>query len=145
MIELILAMTLGAFAATALTVVMTKGIESVRAINRYERLHANAAFVSDTLFYWIKQSDKTATPSTSVLNLTLPDYSRKTIGLNGNTITFGENTDPIQNPLLTDSDITVTNMTFLSLARSIQTNYTLQAKNSKETFSASVTVALREP
>src|SRR3989344_7593208 len=98
MIELLVALSLSVMTATGLTLTMTQGVKNIRAIQRANRLNANAEFIASTFTYWIKQSIQT-NASGSTLTLITSDLSEKTIGQNGTTaITLGDNINPLVNP-----------------------------------------------
>ena len=145
MIELLVALSLSVMTATGLTLTMTQGVKNIRAIQRANRLNANAEFIASTFTYWIKQSIQT-NASGSTLTFITSDLSEKTIGQNGTTaITLGDNINPLVNPAITSNDIIINNLAFTDLEKSVRVSYTLQAKNAKEALSITTTIAQRSP
>src|SRR3989344_792237 len=138
MIELLVALSLSVMTATGLTLTMTQGVKNIRAIQRANRLNANAEFVASTLTYWVKQSAQISSPAASTLDLTLGDFSHKTIALTGTNIT-------LDGSAITGNDIEINNLAFTALKKSVRISYTLKAKNAKETLSVTTTVAQRSP
>lgn len=135
-LETILTITIGVTVAMFLTLTAVAGIKSIRNEKKAERLHANATHIAETVAYWVKQGKIITTPDASTLNVTLPDFSTKTISISGNRLTVGG--EPI-----TSSDVKLSKITFTKLARSVQTAFTLESPDGQKIFSATTTVAER--
>lgn len=138
LIEAIIALAIGLVTATMFVVIITEGLQQVRATKRVERLHANAIFLSNTLSYRVKQAKNTSVSASPnpVLTLRFSDSSTTTIAKSGSEILIG-------GVSFTDEGIEVTDFTLTEMANSVRIGFTLRASGSDETFSSTTTIAQR--
>lgn len=136
LIEVLIALSVGATIATIITLVTSTGLKNVRAIKHTERLQANGIFIADALTYWIKQGVYYTIIPPSTLQILLPDSTLKTIAKTGNRVT-------LDGAALTSDDAQVPYLAFKKLDHSVRFGFTLKYAAGSETFSATTTVAQR--
>lgn len=138
LVEVIVGLSLGISVSIMVASVATLGLKQIRIIENNAKLHSSATFLLNTITYWVKQSNNISVDPISPSNLliTLPDLSKKEIKKDGSSIKID---DAIFNP----NDIEVTALNFQAMPHSVQLSFSLKITGSKETFSATTTIAQR--
>lgn len=136
LVELMVAMAVGAVVTTMLVVVATRGLRHTKSVLREERLHANATLLANVLNYWVKQASALGGDADTLI-ITLPDASTKTIEKAGTAIT-------LDGTPITTEDVTIASANFSVFARSASLYFSLETENGAEQFSATATAAMRQ-
>lgn len=137
LIEIVVALGIGVTVASMLTIITTGALKHVRLIKQIQRLQANATVLADTTTYWVKQGADLDVPSSTTLEISLPDSSTRVFAKNGARVTLDGNA-------LTTDDIEVTHLRFTRMARSLRVAFTLKTSREPiESLSATTTIAQR--
>ena len=141
LLELIVALALGAVVGLFLMLVAVGGIKNLKHTAGAERLHANAVFVTDVLGTWIKKADLLTVTGPSALDVKLTDGTHKKFALDpvAQTVTLDDGAVSV----LTTSDIKVTELTFLKLARSVRITMKLEQRAGQGQLKITTTIAQR--
>lgn len=134
LVETLVAITLGVMISVAAITLFVSGLQHIQLAKRLSYLQANATFLTNTLDYWIKQSEGLETDS-SYLQITLPGDD-KLIALEDSDIT-------INGVPFNDDKIEVLSLSFNKLENSVQINFTLKVENSSEEMALQTTIAKR--
>jgi len=137
LVEVMMGLGISFWVATMIILVTVGGLRNIRTIKDWENLHSNALFLTDVIAYWVKQADQLEVASPSQLQITLPNYSVKTIEKTA------DNKITIDGGELTDNNVQVTQLNFTHIGRSVRINFTLKGKNSTEVISVNTTIAQR--
>ena len=136
LMEMLVAMALGAFVLIMLMMIMIPSFKNIRDIRATQKLHADSVQIIDTLSYYAEKATLFTVPNSSTLVISLPDGSFATTTLNGTAITEHD-------LLMIDSDTEVTSLQFKNLARSFRMSFTLKNPETGKTFSATTTITRR--
>ncbi len=136
LMEMLVAMALGAFVLIMLMMIMIPSFKNIRDIRATQKLHADSVQIIDTLSYYAEKATLFTVPNSSTLVISLPDGSFATTTLNGTAITEND-------LLMIDSDTEVTSLQFKNLARSFRMSFTLKNPETGKTFSATTTITRR--
>ena len=136
LMEMLVAMALGAFVLIMLMMIMIPSFKNIRDIRATQKLHADSVQIIDTLSYYAEKATLFTVPNSSTLVISLPDGSFATTTLNGTAITEND-------LLMIDSDTEVTSLQFKDLARSFRMSFTLKNPETGKTFSATTTITRR--
>ncbi|OHA52467.1 MAG: hypothetical protein A3A30_04905 [Candidatus Terrybacteria bacterium RIFCSPLOWO2_01_FULL_48_14] len=136
LVEMLITIGLGVTIAAIVGSIAISGIVHIRTVKRQERLYSNAAHVSDTLAYWVRQAEALNVISPTELVMTFPDSTQKTFLKDGTRIMF-------DGVALTEDNSEVTNLSFVALPVSVQVSATLRYAGSDEEISFSTAAARR--
>lgn len=136
LIETVIALSMGSFLAMMIVASLATGLKGFRELKRSERAHANAVYLGDAFQYWVKQGKKLELNGASTLEITMPDFSSKTIALSGGRAT-------LDGSPITSEDVEVTSLIFTKLVNSVRMSFSVKSKSGDEAISLITTSAKR--
>ena len=141
--EVLIAISVSLMVSVIILFVLLQGMKNIRQVKSWESLNSNAAFLTETLGYWVKQSKKMEPVSgpSDYLKITLPDSSSKTFKKDGDNFVI-DNGDgsPV---LYNTADVKITSLVFTPLNRSARIEMTVVSKDTGRDLSVTTTVAQR--
>lgn len=140
LLEVIIALSIGAAVAAIITLVTSTGLKNIRASRQSERVQANVQHATEAIAYWTKGAILANVPSVGTLELTVPtatSYTTVTIQRSVGRVT-------LNGSAITSDDVAISSLAFTRFPRSVRVALTARSAESPAVaLSVTTTTALR--
>ena len=157
-LELMIALSIGAIVATMVITASIQSLQHLRLIGRYRAVQSDAVYIADTFAYWVKQAELLSAGGNTVElrvyidhdndDITPTVLGKKVFVFDSGAKTLSLKTYDVAGLLLDDSvlnsnTVKIGSASFTLFARSVRASFTLDAIEGDETMSITTTVAQR--